>query len=1090
MTNGDVSKAALAAKQRVEGGLEALRTGLGPYVARHMEQRHGPDWQRFASRASGANTESGLDAYALLKTLLANWNDHFRYDEKLRKARSFISLAMDARNAVAHFSGDLKPREALRYLDAFREVAVAVGATQEVQVLERHYEEQRRSGTERSDANVPMLNLDEPEAPHRLRPWREVCEPHSDVLEARFSDAEFAADLAQVDQREGSEEYLDPAAFFRITYVTEGLRQVLASTLSYLAGTGGDPVIGLQTNFGGGKTHTMLALYHLAGAAEAGYRPEQLTGLAPIFEAAGVETLGRVNRAVFSGTHKGVAHAMHTGDGREIHTLWGYIAWRLGGWPAFETIASSEAARTNPGSERLIPILRDAAPCLILMDEVVAFARQLRGLEYDAFHAFIQSLTEAAAAVKGAVVVGSLPESAAEVGDEQGRDALRRLELLFGRVQSAWTPASGLETYEIVRQRLFQPLDSAGEKARDETVRAFRRFYRKHKADFPSEVHEAAYEDAMRRAYPIHPDVLRRFSSEWSMLENFQKTRNILKIMANVVYALWSGESTAPLIMPAQLPFREDKVRTALLQPLDRAFGPILQSEVDGDQSLSARIEAERPRLAKRRAVRSAARAVFFGTAPHAGAPRGGMSGTEIRLACAQPDDQIGIFGEALELVALRSAHLYRDGDSYWFSPLPTLNKLVSDRARDISDNQADQRIIGMLREDQRSRGKFPRVHVSPDNPTDIEDQRAVALVILPPSKTHERSAGSTSPAASEAADVLQRRGTGQRSYRNALVFVAADASTIATARDNARRELAWHSILSDVDLVANLTNAQTQDATTQAKRSRETLQQTIRSTWVHILYPDHAATSGPGFAVQSTRLTNRGGAKSTAEAVWEKVCSDGTVLETLGPSNLVNELQKLWPDDEPHLAITTLRDWFATYVYLPRLRDDTILKEALGNLCGDATYPYAYAAGVDAEGVYQGVREREAWLPDDYSEGLLVRRDAIRFEESPPQPLDGGGDGPLPPQPPVTPPVEIRLQPTRFWAQIDIDPDRAGLEVARIMDGLLAELTRPKGSSLKIVLDLEGTAPGEGFPGDVVETVKANARDLKLDEDSFGFEE
>ena len=1092
MTKDDGRETAQAAKQRVEAGLETLRTGLAPYVVRHMEQRYGPDWQRFASRARGADAGSGLDIYALLKTLLDNWNNHFRHDDTLRKARSFISLAMDARNAVAHFSGDLKPREALRHLDALREIAVAVDATRQVQTLERFYEEQRASGTERSDTGIPMLDLDEPDAPHQLRPWREVCEPHSDVLDTRFSDAEFAADLAQVDRGEGSEEYLDPAAFFRMTYVTEGLRRVLTSALSRLAGTGGDPVIGLQTNFGGGKTHTMLALYHLAGAVDEGYRPEELTGLEPIFEAAGVETLGRVNRAVFSGTHKGPAETMHTGDGREIRSLWGYIAWRLGGWPAFETIASSEAARTNPGSERLIPILREAAPCLILMDEVVAFARQLRGLEYDAFHAFIQSITEAAAAVESAVVIGSLPESGAEVGDEKGRDALQRLQKLFGRVQSAWTPASGIETYEIVRQRLFQPLDSAGEKARNETVRAFRQFYRNHKADFPAGVHEAAYEDAMRRAYPLHPDVLRRFSGDWSMLENFQKTRNILKIMANVVYALWSGESTAPLIMPAQLPFREDKVRTALLEPLDRAFGPILLSEVDGDQSLSARIEAERPRLARTRAVRSAARAVFFGTAPHAGASRGGMSGTEIRLACAQPGDQIGIFGEALEQVALRSAHLYRDGDSYWFSPLPTLNKLVSDRARDISEDEADQRIIGMLRDDQRSREGFQRVHVAPDNPTDIEDQRAVALIVLPPSKVHDRGAGSTSPAAMEAADVLQRRGSGQRRYRNALVFVAADATAVAVARDVSKRELAWRSILADVDTVANLTNAQTRDATTQADRSREALQQGIRGTWVHVLYPEkpEATDGGEGFVVKSTRLTNRGGAKRIVDAVWAKATSDGTVLDTLGPGNLVNELQKLWPDDETHLSIASVRDWFATFVYLPRLRDDATLKEALEKLCGDATYPYAYAAGVDAEGVYQGVRKQDAWLPDNYGDGLLVRRDAIQSEDPPSETLEDDDDGPLAPPTPLTPPEEIRQQPTRFWAQIDIDPDRAGLEVARIMDGLLAELTRPKGSSLKIVLDLEGTAPGEGFPDDVVETVKANARDLKLDEGSFGFEE
>ena len=571
-----------------------------------------------------------------------------------------------------------------------------------------------------------------------------------------------------VDQGEGGEEYGDPAAFFRITYATEGLRRVLTATIARLFGQGGEPVIGLQTNFGGGKTHTMLALHHLAGAAEAGYPPERLDGMGPIFEAAGVETLGRVMRAVFVGTHKSAAESMYAENGREIRTLWGYLAWRLGGWKAVDTIADSEAAGTNPGSERLIPILRAAAPCLVLMDEVVAFARQLRGLQYDAFHAFIQSLTEAVAAVEGAVVVGSLPESGAEVGDEQGRDALRRPEKIFGRVQSAWTPASGIETFEIVRRRLFQPLDEAGVKARDDTVRAFRRLYRENRADFPAETREAAYEEQMRRAYPLHPEVLRRFSGDWSVLDKFQRTRGVLKIMANAIYALWSGESTAPLIPPALLPFRDNKVRTALLEPLDRAFGPILQSEVDGEQSLTARIEAQRPRLLRARAATLAARAVFFATAPHAGAARGAMAGTDLRLACARPGDQIAIFGEALQEIASRSAHLHRDGDRYWFSPQPTLNKLAADRARDVSNDYADRRIIEVLREEQASRAGFPRVHAAPDDPTEIDDRRAVALVILPPAAAHDPGAGAKSRAADVAGETIERRGSGQRPYRSA----------------------------------------------------------------------------------------------------------------------------------------------------------------------------------------------------------------------------------------------------------------------------------------------------------------------------------
>ena len=803
--------------------------------------------------------------------------------------------------------------------------------------------------------------------------------------------------------------------------------------------------------------------------------------MAQVFEAAGVETLGRVGRAVFVGTHKGAAEAMFVENGREIRTLWGYLAWRLGGWEAVDRIADSEEARTNPGSERLIPILRDAAPCLILMDEVVAFARQLRGLEYDAFHAFIQSLTEAAAAVKGAVVVGSLPESGVEVGDEQGRDALRRLEKIFGRIQSAWTPASGIETFEIVRRRLFQPLDQAEEKARDETIRAFRRLYRENSADFPAEVREPAYEEEMRRAYPLHPEILRRFSGDWSVLEKFQRTRGILKIMANAVYALWSGESRTPLITPAMLPFRDVKVRTALLEPLHSAFGPILQSEVDGDQSLTARIEAQRPRFLKARAATLAARAVFFATAPHAGARRSGMTGSELRLSCAQPGDQIAIFKEALEELASRSAHLYRDGDSYWFSPQPTLNKLAADRAQDVSDEAADRRIIEVLREEPRSRAGFPRVHAAPDNLTDVEDRRATALIVLPPSAPHDPNIGPKSPAVAAASETTERRGSGQRRYRNALVFAAADVTNIDAARQNARRERSWQSILTDADLRENLTRAQASDAETQALRSRDALLQSVRSAWVHVLHPappereDSASNIGPGYVMHSTRLINRGGAKSIPQAVWDKVSTDGTVIAEMGPQNLARSLEPVWPADQPHTSIEKIRDWFASYVYMPRLRDDATLDGALQRLVKDLAEPYVYASSFDeVAGTYDGAIEGIVRLADDRDGGLLVRRGAAK---PPPVP---------PPPPPPPPPPNLQR---RFFASIQIEPERAGLEVARIMDALLVELTRSRGSSLRVTLEIHGSAGEPGYPKDVVDTVQANARDLNVDEKKFGFE-
>jgi predicted AAA+ superfamily ATPase len=212
-------------------------------------------------------------------------------------------------------------------------------------------------------------------------------------------------------------------------------------------------------------------------------------------------------------------------EGPKLHTLWGYIAWRLAGQAGLELVAEAEAARTNPASELMVEVFKLAGPSVILLDELVMFARQLPDDRFEAFLSFMQSLTEAAIMVPGVLIVGSLPESDAEAGGEKGKAALLRLEKIFGRVQSPWLPASGDETYEIIRRRLFQPLDGDGERAREETVKAFHDLYKKNQAEFPPEAKEGRYLDLLRLSYPIHPELFDRLSKDWASLEKFQRTR-------------------------------------------------------------------------------------------------------------------------------------------------------------------------------------------------------------------------------------------------------------------------------------------------------------------------------------------------------------------------------------------------------------------------------------------------------------------------------------------------------------------------------------------------------------------------------------
>ncbi|MDW8336956.1 MAG: DUF499 domain-containing protein, partial [Tepidimonas sp.] len=205
-----------------------------------------------------------------------------------------------------------------------------------------------------------------------LKPWREVAVPHEDVLRGTFQQAEFAADLSRVHAGTATPEYQDPVLFFRRTFITEGMRLLLDSVVRRLAGKGGDPVIQLQTAFGGGKTHTMLAVYHLAR----GQAPvSDLAGVAPILDAAGVIELPSARIAVLDGI-KASPNQPVKRDGQAICTLWGDLAWQLGGAEGFALVADADASGTSPGKAALETLLARCAPCVILIDELVAYVRQ------------------------------------------------------------------------------------------------------------------------------------------------------------------------------------------------------------------------------------------------------------------------------------------------------------------------------------------------------------------------------------------------------------------------------------------------------------------------------------------------------------------------------------------------------------------------------------------------------------------------------------------------------------------------------------------------------------------------------------------
>ena len=1113
--------------QRVQGALYHLRRGLAPFVEARMKARHGAQWLAHASRAAGGDPRAALDEYGLLKTMIDQWRDVFddafgRNDK--HRARNFVSTALEARNATYHLSLALQDDEALRYLDAIHQLLrVTKSAEAEIAEVKRLYDAQRRDGLGAPEAaaspgasTAPDL-APTPEPPSdrqgkALRPWIEAALPHPDVLANRFKEAEFAANLAAVDAGMASEDYASGQNFFRITFLTEGLKRVLRGVLQRLAGQGGDPVIGLQTAFGGGKTHTMLAAYHLAKAGDL----KLLDGIPALADAVGVTAWKPAKLAVFVGSSEGPDVSLRLDGGPKVYTPWGYIAWRLAGDAGLALVAEAEAARTNPGWKLMADVMRLAGPCVVLLDELVMFARQLTDDRFEAFLSFIQSLTEAAAVVPHALIIGSLPESDAEAGGARGKEALLRLEKVFGRVQSAWMPASGDETYEIIRRRLFQTLDAEGERARDETVRAFADLYRKNPAEFPPETKEARYTELLRLSYPIHPELFDRLSKDWASLEKFQRTRGVLRFMANVVGVLWQAQAKDPLILPARVPVAHERVRASVLYPLDPAFGAVVDKEVDGDGSLPSRMEANPSRrMSQARAATRAARAVFLCSAPLVGQPNAGLTGQGLRLACAEPGDQLAIFGEALRELTERATYLYEEAGRYWFSTQPTLNRLAEDRAKALPDHEVDEAIAQVLRTDGASKDRFHRVFAVPDDPIGIDETEALSLVILGPSTPHAGKGVQKSAATDAVTDALIRCRASQRRFRNTLLFVAADETQLDVAREAMRRALAWESIGGDprqdkrVDrrLQDQLTQAQLADARDKAKNSREGAVKAIRNAWSHVLFPMKTEATEPGtpFDLDHLSLQTKDRANVPA-AVYEKASAkgDGIIKEAIGAQTFSSLLAPLWPEGKPHLAVSELADWFAAYVYLPKLRDRVVLEKAITDACAKLDPSFAYADRFDdASGRYVGLLWQKAPIEPITPTAVLVLPDVAVAQLRPAEPqltagnadvVDGGsesgGYGTTPTTRPTAPSSPAaKPQPRRFFGSVEIDAARPVKAVEAIVNAVVLELQRTKGAKVNLTLDIEAIAP-DGFSDADIGVVRDNARQLRFKADSTGFED
>jgi uncharacterized protein len=1091
---------AKSTRQYVFEGMELLPEALIPFVEKRFESSIKGHWQvevgeKIRDLKPNKDGELTWDQPALFAAMNVYWDTAFR--NVLGKTdRAIVNELSDVRNKLSHnekFSYD----DAERALDSMRrlmdsisagEAATEIGKMRDT-ILRTKFEELRRN-EERKKTQKTEISV---ETQGGLLSWREVVEPHQDVATGDFKQAEFAADLGKVHNGSAPSEYSDPKEFFSRTYLTDGLSTLLVGAAKRLSDTGGDPVIELQTNFGGGKTHSMLALFHMAGESNA----EDLPGLDQLLSDNGVTVPSGISRAVLVGTSRGPQDVISLKDGKEIRTTWGELAWQLGGKDAFNLIAENDAKGIAPGSNLLEEVFKKCSPSLILVDEWVAYLRQIYKVDglpsgnFDANISFVHSLTEAVKASPGTVLVASLPASQIEVGGEGGEEALSRLKQTFSRVESPWRPASQEESYEIVRRRLFKEIPGDKFHHRDNTLKQFAKLYRENSIDFPQGCADEDYRRKFEKAFPIHPELFDQLYTCWGALEKFQRTRGVLRLMAQVIHELWMNNDPSVMIMPGNVAISSARVEPELLHYIDVTWQAIIAGDVDGDSSTPFKIDQAAPNLNRYSATRRVARTIFMGTAPAHGQENRGLDDKQINLGVVQPGERPAIFGDALRRLTNQSKFMHSDLGRHWYSMSASLNRVAADRAAQIEealilveiDKALSTYINGIV-----DRGHFDAVQVAPSSSSDVPDEAGgVRAVVLGVSQPHTGRDGSE--ASVEAKDILMQRGNTPRVYRNMLVFLASDNKQLDNLKDAMRSALAWAEIVLDKDRL-NLTQSDSALAETKKADAAETVKIRMKEAWCYLIYPWQESAQAE-IEWQSSKVSAQDSLLARAS---KKLVSDEGLLPELGPNRLDGDLRKYIWNDNNHLLLKDLWEYLNRYTYLPRLKNrDTLTQTIQSAVGGMLPGPFAYAEQWDeADGTYKGLiinQSASALIVVD-NDSVIVDPEVAESHrpkvDPEPMPGENPDDPPIDPLPGTDPtePKEAE-NPKRFIGTVMVSSDRPSRDLNQIVEAVVEQITAMPGSDVSLKFEIDAEVP-EGFDRSKVRIILENANTLGFIDKKF----
>jgi hypothetical protein len=654
-----------------------------------------------------------------------------------------------------------------------------------------------------------------------MKPFHTVAIPDKDILEGRLTMDVFAADLWETYSGRAPEEYRDSQTFFKKTYLTEGLKNLLAVVQKRLQGAGGDPVIQIQTPFGGGKTHALIAMYHKAKEWKA-------------------------NTAVVVGT------VLSAED-----TVWGTIEKQLTG------SVKLLAGNASPGREKIRKVLEKSEPVLILMDEILQYAIKAAAIKVGESTlaaqttAFIQELTEVAGTLEKVCVVVALPSSALEHFDEKGEKLFQELQKRAGRVEKIYTPVGENEITRVIRQRLFSSIDTTSAK---KIVSEFID-YAEREGILPAGREASDYRADFVESYPFSPEVVEVLYERWGTLPTFQRTRGVLRLLSLVIYSL--KESSAPYITLSDFDIAESEIRRELVKHIGNEFEGVISSDISSNGSGSKLVDKSLGKAFQGLTLGSRAATAIFLYSFSGGIERGAHLG-EIKRSATTVENPSSVVAEAVDQLKNKLFFLQSQNDKFFFSNQPNLNRILLTKMENVKDSAVIDSERELLKEEISSSPKL-KVFVWPQKPKDIPDNPELKLVVMGDRNDQLMN------------EILSTKGETPRIYKNTVFFLTPSEAERTHFVEQLKRKIAFEQIEADKTLA--LAEEQKREIKSSLKREEENVRDGLRRLYRLAFIP-----TKDGLRELDIGIPTYGEKKGIDEEVYDKLRAEQEILEKISP--------------------------------------------------------------------------------------------------------------------------------------------------------------------------------------------------------------